>query len=151
MRLHLTGPRAPWAKADRSSNASLQVNRGRQVDTAAGRLDACEKADARDLPPGTIHAEKVVPFHLLLPSSWLGPWFQLLRLCTGPAAARLRAVRPMVVVLVAPVAEDPLYLVQVSEPMLVIVAVSRFPLLPMVNRRSLLLPEKMPLAREKRT
>ena len=36
---HLTRPRAPWAKADRSSNASLQVNRGRQVDTAVGRLD----------------------------------------------------------------------------------------------------------------
>ena len=29
MRLHLTRPRARWAKADRSSNASLQVNRGR--------------------------------------------------------------------------------------------------------------------------
>ena len=38
MRLHLTRPRAPWAKADRSSNASLQVNRGRFVDTAVGRL-----------------------------------------------------------------------------------------------------------------
>jgi hypothetical protein len=51
MRVHLTIPRAPWAKADRSSNASLQMNRGRQVDTAQGRLDACEKADASDLSP----------------------------------------------------------------------------------------------------
>jgi Immunity protein 22 len=31
MRLHLTRLRAPWAKADRTSNASLVVNRGRSA------------------------------------------------------------------------------------------------------------------------
>ena len=44
------------------------MNRGRQVDTAAGRLDACEKADARDLRPQNNPAEEVVPFSLVAAS-----------------------------------------------------------------------------------